>query len=405
MTNRAILTLEKKPYKLPKKWEWTKLGEVASIIMGQSPPSNTYNQNKRGLPFYQGKVDFQELYPSPRVWCTKPNKIAEAGDILISVRAPVGPVNMCKEKSCIGRGLAAIRPGNNILGLFLFYYLKSIERNWTGRGSTFKAIKKVDLQRLLIPLPPFEEQRCIVRRLEQLLSKVEEARRLRRQARAEAEQIMQVALHKVFSRAEEEGWEWVRLEDIAETMNGLVIKQVPSKREGFPISRIETIQDWRIDPNRVRFVNVSKDLFEKFRYKIGDILFSHINSFELVGKAAIYEGEPENLIHGMNLLRIRVKDKDRYNPHFLYMFFRTNFFRKQLEPYIKRAIGQSSINQTNLKNLEIPFPLPEEQKRIVTYFNKIRETVESLKKLQQRTDEELEKLVPAVLGRAFRGLL
>jgi type I restriction enzyme S subunit len=163
-----------KSYSLPYGWKWVRLGDekIATIIMGQSPSSNTYNQEKRGIPFYQGKADFGEIYPTPRIWCDNPIRIAKPGDILISVRAPVGPVNICKEVSCIGRGLAAIRVREeNVDNLFLFYYFKSIEKCWISKGSTFESIKKKDLQNLLIPLPPLPEQKRIVSYLDQISEK------------------------------------------------------------------------------------------------------------------------------------------------------------------------------------------------------------------------------------------
>jgi len=86
-----------------------KLQEVAEIIMGQSPPGDTYNETGDGLPFFQGKAEFGETCPTVKKWCNAPKKIAEAGDILMSVRAPVGPTNLASERCCIGRGLAAIR--------------------------------------------------------------------------------------------------------------------------------------------------------------------------------------------------------------------------------------------------------------------------------------------------------
>jgi type I restriction enzyme S subunit len=185
-----------------KGWKWVRLGEkeIAEIIMGQSPPSNTYNQEGVGLPFYQGKADFGELYPTPRIWCTKPNKIAEAGDILISVRAPVGPVNMCRERSCIGRGLAAIAPQKEIFdNFFLFYYFKSIEENWVGKGSTFGAIKKKDLQNLLIPLPPLEEQKRIVAYLDKIQEKALALQKLQEETEKEIEKLREAILHKAFT--------------------------------------------------------------------------------------------------------------------------------------------------------------------------------------------------------------
>ena len=95
--------------KIPKHWQVKKLGEVCKIILGQSPPSDTYNTTGTGLPFFQGKAEFTELYPIVEKWCSSPNKIAEPNDILLSVRAPVGALNIANQKCCIGRGLAAIR--------------------------------------------------------------------------------------------------------------------------------------------------------------------------------------------------------------------------------------------------------------------------------------------------------
>ena len=88
--------------------EWTRtlLGGEIALTMGQSPPSNTYNTERKGLPFFQGKADFGNKYPVATVWCDSPQKIAEKGSILFSVRAPVGEINLNLERSCIGRGLA-----------------------------------------------------------------------------------------------------------------------------------------------------------------------------------------------------------------------------------------------------------------------------------------------------------
>ena len=131
-----------------------KLTDVAKINMGQSPSSETYNSEKNGLPFYQGNVDFGEKYPTARVWCDKPTKIAEPGDILISVRAPIGALNYANEKCCIGRGLAAITPNSNMTSSEFIYWLlraKHSELNRMGTGSTFKAINRKTLENIALP--------------------------------------------------------------------------------------------------------------------------------------------------------------------------------------------------------------------------------------------------------------
>ena len=127
------------------------LDSIARVIAGQSPASSTYNSTGEGLPFFQGKADFQEMYPKVRIWCTSgKRKEAEPSDILISVRAPVGAVNICDQKSIIGRGLSAIRPSKEVDTKFLYYFLKANERqiDALGTGSTFKAITQETLKKI-----------------------------------------------------------------------------------------------------------------------------------------------------------------------------------------------------------------------------------------------------------------
>ena len=128
--------------------------------MGQSPLSQSYNKDKKGLPFYQGKTEFGDVYiKEPTVYCNSPIKVVEENDILMSVRAPVGDVNIATQKSCIGRGLASIKP-KKIDYLYLFYLLKEqkskIEK--IGVGSTFKAINKNNISTLKISIVGMDKQ-------------------------------------------------------------------------------------------------------------------------------------------------------------------------------------------------------------------------------------------------------
>src|SRR5438270_4026815 len=123
-----------------------RLSEVADLIMGQSPPSSTYNNIGDGLPFFQGKVDFGFRTPAPRVFCSAPQKIAKPGDLLISIRAPVGPLNICDRLSCIGRGVGAIR-AKTVDAEYLYFELMHLEPHIAslGTGSTFKSINRSQL--------------------------------------------------------------------------------------------------------------------------------------------------------------------------------------------------------------------------------------------------------------------
>jgi len=147
---------------IPEDWEVVRLGEVAEITMGQSPPGDTYNISGKGIPFLQGKAEFGNISPKHIKYTTKPLKIAKKGSVLISVRAPVGDVNIANMDYCIGRGLASLNLKNG-MNEFLFYSLSHfrhlIEKE--SYGSVFKAINKENLAKLPIPLPPLEEQKGI----------------------------------------------------------------------------------------------------------------------------------------------------------------------------------------------------------------------------------------------------
>ena len=140
-----------------------RLDDIADITMGQSPLSQSYNIDKKGLPFYQGKIEFGDIYiKEPIIYCNSPIKIVEKNDILMSVRAPVGDVNIATQKSCIGRGLASIR-AKKVDYLYLFYLLKEqkIKIEKMGVGSTFKAINKNNISSLQIPIIEMSKQNRI----------------------------------------------------------------------------------------------------------------------------------------------------------------------------------------------------------------------------------------------------
>lgn len=140
---------------------YVKLKDVCTINMGQSPSSDSYNENGHGVPFFQGNADFGERYPVTRKWCTTPTKMAAPEDILISVRAPIGAMNYAKEECCIGRGLAALTPNREkVAPEYIFWLLKgkNEELNCKGTGSTFKAIGRNILEETLVPNISLEKQ-------------------------------------------------------------------------------------------------------------------------------------------------------------------------------------------------------------------------------------------------------
>ncbi|MCD8048657.1 MAG: restriction endonuclease subunit S [Clostridia bacterium] len=147
------------------------LANLCTLNMGQSPDSSTYNEQGNGLPFFQGNADFGEIHPKVRVWCSDPIKIANIGDILISVRAPIGAMNIADERCCIGRGLAALTPNQDVcLQQYLYYAIQSRVDSLIsqGTGSTFKAISKKVLEQTLIPVYSIDEQNEIISKIKEI---------------------------------------------------------------------------------------------------------------------------------------------------------------------------------------------------------------------------------------------
>lgn len=201
--NTLMASTLDKTFKKLKTYEWCKLGDrkVCNLIMGQSPDSKSYNFNGIGMPFFQGKKEFGDLYPTVEQYTTEPKKIAEKGDILLSVRAPVGPTNIANIQCCIGRGLSAISPNkDNSLTNYLLYFFRNFELliSNKGKGSTFSAITKKDLEDIHVPLPPLPIQQQTVEYLDSIATKVDKIKQLNEQKLENLKALKASILDKAF---------------------------------------------------------------------------------------------------------------------------------------------------------------------------------------------------------------
>lgn len=190
--------------KLPDGWEIKRLDEIADIVMGQSPPGSSYNEHGEGQPFFQGKTEFGEVHPTVRKYTTAGTKFAKAGDILMSVRAPVGPTNIADIDCVIGRGLAAIRAKSVVSQSYLRWSLKHLEIDIQskGTGTTFDAITGETLRGTLVALPPMAEQQKIVELLEDHLSRLDAALADVKQAKIKAAQFRRSFIHQMTTAIE-----------------------------------------------------------------------------------------------------------------------------------------------------------------------------------------------------------
>jgi len=417
-------------------WIQVKLPIVSEIIMGQSPPSSTYNKHGQGLPFFQGKTEFGKLYPVPVNYCSSPNKIAISGDILISVRAPVGPTNLCQERSAIGRGLAAIRPLGNIQSLYILFYLRSIEEHLSkqGTGSTFTAISKTDIEDIDILIAPLNEQRRIVAKLEKLLAKVDTCKQRLDKIPLILKRFRQSILTAACSGRLTADWReknlnFTSLIEVLEENNvddssnlpstwcltsvGDVIENIKygtSKKcdyalKGVPVLRIPNIGDGIIDSTGLKYTELSPKEFEELKLVPGDILVIRSNgSVSLVGKSAIIREAEKDFAYAGYLIRLR-PNKSLIEPNYLNFCFLSSEVRLQIEIPARSTSGVNNINSNEVKQLKILIPPLEEQKEIVQRVETLFKIADQIEQRYQKARSYVDQLSQSILAKAFRGEL
>lgn len=201
-----------------------------------------------------------------------------------------------------------------------------------------------------------------------------------------------------------ENWVWSNIGSIStEIKNGTTIKQ-NKDQDGIKVTRIESLQNNSIDLNRLGTIVEVEKLKEKDYYKNGDIALSHINSLEHVGKTALIDKSLLPLVHGMNLLRVRV-NKDLINPKFFQFYTRGYDYKDEVIARVNRAVNQVSLNQKNLSDISFPIPPLKEQQRIVDRIESLFEKLDKAKELIEEAREGFDKRKAAILEKAFRGEL
>ena len=201
-----------------------------------------------------------------------------------------------------------------------------------------------------------------------------------------------------------DNWIWSNVGSISlEIKNGTTIKQ--NKDEiGIKVTRIESLQNNGIDLNRLGTIIETEKIKEQDYYIDGDIALSHINSLEHVGKTALIDNSLLPLVHGMNLLRIRV-NKRMILPKYFQLYTRGYDYKKFVVDRVNRAVNQVSLNQKNLSDVPMPIPPLKEQHRIVDKIESLFEKLDKAKELIEEVRDDFEKRKSAILEKAFRGEL
>jgi len=366
-------------------WPQVRLKDVCEVIAGQSPKSEHYNDIGEGFPFYQGKKQFTERYLGPpEKWTTKTTREAKYGDILMSVRAPVGPVNFATQKICIGRGLAAIKTRQKIDKDFLFYFLLHKQSDIKGyEGAVYPSINKQQIGAIAIPLPPLPEQKRIVAILDEAFAAIDQATANAEKNLANARELFEADVTSTFKT----GYARWAVEDLGGICENLDSRRIPvSKRDRKPgdipyygaSGIVDYVNDYIFDEDLLLVSEDGANLLAR-TYPI---------AFSITGKAWV-----NNHAH---VLRFDKMCSQRFVEYYLNSV--------SIAPYVS-GMAQPKLNQKALNSIKVPFPPEEVQEEVVRKFGEIRRRTVTWQKLFQKKLKLLHQLKQSILQKAFTGEL
>ena len=331
------------------RWIDVELGEFADITAGVSPPGSNILESPGQLPFHQGTRDFGSMYPSHRVYCEEAPRIANKEDILISVRAPIGRINVAPCKIGIGRGLMSLRTRQGLDQNYLYYVLISYEDRWTeyeSAGSVFANLGKSDLASLQISLPPLTEQRGIAATLGALDDKIESNRRV-------IEKLDTLFHSKWESLYESDSCSTeVLLADIVTTQYGITAS-AKFDGNGIKLVRVTDINkanwiNWDAVPN----VEVSQRDNEKYHLRKGDLMVARMAD---PGKSAIFDDEAVPAVFASYLVRLQTSSYE--DSLFLFGFLKSKHYLDYAQAAMSGSV-QKNMNARVIVNTQLRWPLP-----------------------------------------------
>lgn len=375
-----------------------RLEEICAINMGQSPDSSTYNEDGNGLPFFQGNADFGEIYPVVRMWCSEPTKIAREKDILISVRAPIGALNIANCECCIGRGLAALTVNEDICAQeYLWHTLsgKVDELNSKGTGSTFKAINKKTLSETEIPLPPIDEQRKIAA----ILDKVSDLIAKRQQQLDKLDEMIKARFMEIFGDSETntKNWRVLPMSKICSVGSSKRIYQSEQSSSGVPFWRISDLTSLITTGTVTPELYIPEERYKELKTQgqvpaPGDIL---ITSRGTLGQCYIVKVN-DRFYFQDGMISWLSGYMDGVTPLYISYLFTMPGFRKQIDS-MQAGSTVAYLSITMIKKLKVMLPDIESQQQFASFVSKTEKTKTTI----SRSLEKLETLKKALMQEYF----
>lgn len=375
-----------------------KLGEISNrITKGTTPTSIGFNFESEGINF----IKIENISTSDGGFCGQFNHISEdcnnvlkrsqlaENDILFSIAGALGRVAIVTKDilpANTNQALSIISPKiDMVLPQYLFYILQSkfvldkIKKLKVGVAQFNLSLKQIS--ELEIPLPPIVAQQEIIEEIEQYQKSIDGARQI-------------VDNYKPTIKINPQ-WNFVALEDLCVSIkNGINVEQIDEKGL-YRVTRIQTIADGTVNLEKTKWTNDEPG--DDYFMLEGDILLSHINSFEHLAKTAIFSGVDEKVVHGINLIRFRF-DKNKILPKFAVLIMKSQGFIDEARKFAQRAVNQASIKVADLRKICIPVPNIEEQQRIVQQIAEEMLIIDGNKRLIEIFDSKIQSKLLEVWG-------
>lgn len=489
---------EKIPYEIPQGWEWVRLGEIGDWGAGATP-------NRTNPQYYNGTIHWlktgelndgyildshEKITELALKECSL--RVNKPGSVLIAMYgATIGKVGILEIEATTNQACCACSPFL-ISNKYLFYFLKASRSSLIrlGMGGAQPNISKQKIVNFPFPLPPLNEQKRIVAKVDQLMTfcdrlketiiqRQRQADRLNQSAfshlqQAETKEELQSHLNSILNhfnilctrkedvqllrqtilslavqgklvpqnpndepasvllekiKAEKErlvkekkirkekelppikdeeisyevpeGWEWTKIGNISKLVEYGTSTKASSNHIGVPVLRMNNIQDGKVIIKDLKYVPANIDDLPRLFLKKNDILFNRTNSYELVGKSGLYKGESDRFTFASYLIRVALP-LELVIPEYINYYLNSSVCRiSQIEPNITQQNGQANFNGTKLKNILIPLPPLNEQKRIVAKLDQLMSLCDRLEEQLEQSSKAVEQLLQSVLKQSF----
>ncbi|HOJ06783.1 MAG: N-6 DNA methylase [Ignavibacteriota bacterium] len=376
-TNASIITSN---------YELVNLGDYVQVIAGQSPSSEFYNEKGEGLPFYQGKTEYGDYYlGEPTVWTTQVTREAIKGDLLFSMRAPVGEVNFNPfEKICIGRGLSALRCSDQLLPQYLFYSLRKLKtENFfvMNNGAVFDSIKVEDLTQIQLPLPPADIQQKIVDEIEGYQKVIDGCN-------------LVINNYKPSFKIDD-SWERVKLGEVCEFRTGGTPRTEHKEYYGGDIKWLVSgdIHQAEIFDCEGRITEAGLENSNAKILPIDSVLIALNGQGKTRGTVAILKTEATC---NQSIAAMIINNIEEVLPYFIYLQLKSRYNE------IRNLTGdneRSGLNMPILKSLDFYLPSVEVQSKIVSETQGELKTIQSCQNLKTQMEQKIKEVIDGVWGR------